>query len=162
MAVGFNLKMWRFMIRSETSGRQALTYQWLRKAPAGAAINGKFYVVGGFIRPANVNIGALQIYDPATNRWTSGSPMPTPRSSLTTVVIDGKLYAVGGGNGTTLVSTVEIYDPTSDTWTTGASAPTPRGLAAGGVIDSNLYITGGYNASEVIDGSLEVYIAVCP
>jgi N-acetylneuraminic acid mutarotase len=77
-------------------------------------------------------------------------------------VIDGTLYAVGGniafvGN----TPTVEIYGPASNTWTTGASEPTARHLGAAGVIDSKLYATGGYDTLN-INGSLEVYTAVCP
>ena len=125
----------------------------------GAALNGKLYVVGGIVRGANT--GALQIYDPATDRWTSGAPMPTPRSGLMTAVINGKLYAIGGNNGASL-ATVEIYDPATNTWTTGTPEPTARYGGAAGIIGSKIYVTGGYDASNVINGSLDVYTAVCP
>ena len=130
-------------------------------AGSGFALNGKFYVVGGFVRPANVNTGALQIYDPATNKWTTGPSMPTPRSGVMTAVINGKLYAIGGNNGVQL-SNVEIYDPATNTWTTGTAEPTARYGGAAGVIGSKIYATGGYDASNLINGSLDVYTAVCP
>jgi N-acetylneuraminic acid mutarotase len=79
-----------------------------------------------------------------------------------TAVIDGKLYVIGGNINGVNVSTVEIYDPASNTWTTGTSEPTARYGAAAGVIDSKLYATGGYDASNMINGSLEVYTADCP
>jgi len=37
-----------------------------------------------------------QIYDPATDTWTTGTAMPTPRQRLGVVVLNDTLYAIGG------------------------------------------------------------------
>jgi len=126
----------------------------------GDALNGKFYVVGGF--QGGVVTGTLQIYDPATNIWTQGAPLPTPRSGVRAAAINGKLYAIGGNINGVSVATVEIYDPSSNTWTTGTSEPTARYGGAAGVIGSKLYTTGGFDATGAINGSLDVYTAECP
>ena len=130
---------------------------------AGAALYGKFYVVGGSYRDSSSNYiqsNSLYIYDPSTNSWSTGAPMPTAREGASAVVVNGKLYVLGGDNGAEL-STVEIYDPASDTWTTGPALPTQVYLGAAGVIGSKIYITGGYNASGSINGNLYVLDTAC-
>ncbi len=86
-----------------------------------AAIDGTLYAVGGNARDA------LEAYDPATDTWTSKSPMPAgPRGGLGAAAINGILYAVGGRSGTVNVATLEAYDPLTNTWTMKAPMPTPR------------------------------------
>jgi len=36
------------------------------------------------------------VYDPETDTWTAGTPMPTPRWSLGVAVVNDELYAIGG------------------------------------------------------------------
>jgi outer membrane protein assembly factor BamB len=42
------------------------------------------------------SLDSVARFDPATRRWTELPPLPTPRSSHDSVILDGKLY-VGGG-----------------------------------------------------------------
>ncbi|MFL6402909.1 MAG: hypothetical protein ACJ71M_05480 [Nitrososphaeraceae archaeon] len=46
--------------------------------------------------------------------WTTGAPLPTPRSEIGDAALNGKVYIIAGfdetGQSTT---TVEIYDPIS-------------------------------------------------
>ena len=73
--------------------------------------------------------------------------MPTARSNLAVVVVDGTLYAVGGQGVSGYLQTVEAYDSNSDTWTTKTPMPTPRAGLSVGVVDGILYAIGGSNAS---------------
>jgi energy-converting hydrogenase Eha subunit A len=53
----------------------------------------RIYVIGGgdlFTYDLN------QIYDPATDTWTTGTAMPTPRQRLGVVAINDMIYAIGG------------------------------------------------------------------
>jgi hypothetical protein len=43
--------------------------------------------------------------------WRKRAEMPTPRAGLSTCVVNGKIYAIGGANDRQLLSTVEEYDP---------------------------------------------------
>lgn len=55
--------------------------------------------------------------------------MPTPRSALSTSVVDGNIYAIGGGwDSNQNVSTVEAYDRVTDTWMRKADLQ-PRDMA---------------------------------
>jgi N-acetylneuraminic acid mutarotase len=100
---------------------------------AGGVINGKFYVVGG--RGTGQSTNQLDVYDPASNTWSSRAPMPTARDGAAAAVHNGKLYVIGGRDvNAGWLRTVEVYDPVSNAWTTKAPMPTERtDLGAGRV-----------------------------
>jgi N-acetylneuraminic acid mutarotase len=63
-------------------------------------VNGKIYVIGGIAVAGTgnrQNLQTVEVYDPETDTWTQGVDMPTQRVGLSTSVVDGKLYAIGGG-----------------------------------------------------------------
>ncbi|NUQ63811.1 MAG: PKD domain-containing protein, partial [Pirellulales bacterium] len=119
-----------------------------------AAIGGRMYVVGGFIRnPSNWNTGEftgkLEIYNPGTNQWTTGTSMPTPRWDPAVAVVDGKLYVAGGLlSNSTVTSLVEVYDPASNRWSTAPSMPTARWYPQGATIDGKFYVASGTTGSQ--------------
>jgi hypothetical protein len=97
-------------------------------AYASAVVDNKIYVMGGI--PVNgqwMAINATQIYDPATDKWTMGAPLPTPVSyaaagATTGVMAPKRIYLMGGcinsgsGYGTDIN---QVYDPETDSWTAG-------------------------------------------
>jgi hypothetical protein len=85
--------------------------------------------------------------------------MPTARAALSTSVVDGKIYAIGGafsGGGAGL-STMEEYDPATDTWTTKASMPTARApFLSTSVVDGIIYVIGGASGQATVS-TVEAY-----
>jgi N-acetylneuraminic acid mutarotase len=78
--------------------------------------------------------------------WEAEPPMPTERLSLAaTAGIDGRIYAIGGGNATAnFLDTVEVYTPATKTWATAAPLPVRRDrLAAATGADGRIYALGG-------------------
>lgn len=68
-----------------------------------AVDHGRIFRVGGMAprnkpgEPAdNHSVAEAAVFDPASSRWESLPPLPEPRSSHDVVVLDGKLYVVGG------------------------------------------------------------------
>jgi Uncharacterized protein conserved in bacteria len=81
--------------------------------------------------------------------WTTKAPMPTHREQLGIGVVNGKLYAVGGFDGSYFFAKNEEYNPSTNTWETKAPMPTPREALGVGVIDNKLYAVGGYKSSPL-------------
>ena len=82
----------------------------------------------------------------AEENWTRKADLPTQRSSFDTCIVNGKIYAIGGGIegfGNLSVSTVEMYDPKTDIWERKADMPTPRSNASVSVVDGKIYAIGG-------------------
>ncbi len=64
-----------------------------------ATVGGKVYVFGGLTgteTESSYTLNITQIYDPATNTWTAGAPMPTARYLCTAAVVNDKIYVMGG------------------------------------------------------------------
>jgi hypothetical protein len=71
--------------------------------------------------------------------------MLTQESGLGVGVVNGVLYAVGGGGCTFggAHAVVEAYDPGTNAWTPKAPMPTPRVFHGVGVVNGVLYAVGG-------------------
>ena len=111
---------------------------------------GKIYVVGGYTGnwiPSN----NLFIYDPATNNWTVGNPMPTPRGSPNANFVNGILYVIGGDSYDHSQVVVEGYDPITTEWMTLSSMPISRHHAASAVVDGNIYVIGGRLTGSLVN-----------
>ena len=63
-----------------------------------AAVNGRIIVAGGRTGPGAMaeRVDVVEIYDPATGRWTRGAPLPAPRGGITGAVHAGCMFVFGG------------------------------------------------------------------
>ena len=135
----------------------------MRRGFSTSVVNGKIYVIGGStsslvsrgrqIRQGGI-LPTVEEYDPATNNWTRKADMPTARELLSTSVVNGKIYAIGGMINQVVhpggpnrsreilsipVPTVEAYDPLTDTWTKKADMPTARWNFSTSVVNGKIY-----------------------
>ena len=78
--------------------------------------------------------------------------MHEPRGLLGVAVVNGKIYAIGGNNGSGLVGTNEMYDSVTDTWKFKEPMPTPRGAFAIIVYQNKIYCIGGRTSNGVMIG----------
>ena len=97
----------------------------------------------------NINSYATTIgEDEIVDKWETKTPMPTSRNYLTSAVVDGKIYSIGGSLAfNNPLNTVEVYDPVSDSWETKASMPTSRDGLTSAVVNGKIYCIGGYDSS---------------
>ena len=103
-------------------------------------------------------IGITSLSMVAKGGWTRKADMPTARTGLSACVVDGKIYAIGGGPANQVVtSTVEQYDPATDTWIKKASMRTPRTFFGAGVVNGKIYGIGGYGSGGGHLSSVEEY-----
>jgi N-acetylneuraminic acid mutarotase len=134
-----------------------------------AEVAGKIYVLGGFAYPASgpaawQPIDNVWEYDPAADAWKALAPLPTKRGSPNAVVVDGKIYVIGGaglhpGSREPAVhparphralGTTEVYDPATNRWETRSAMPTARNHAAAGAVGGKIYVLGGRVGSAFI------------
>jgi hypothetical protein len=120
-----------------------------------AAVGGKIYAIGGNKYKSGVidEIGNwMEIYDPSTNTWTSGPPMPTPRFNLGITVVGSRIYVIGGSDiNRQPIDVVEYYDVNDGQWYND----TPLPVAAHGIravsIGNEIYVLGGRTSSGLLD-----------
>jgi len=95
----------------------------------------------------------------AEDTWTTKANMPTRRMGLSTCVVNGKIYAIGGGNSIEGAAsrTVEEYDPATDTWTKKADMPNRRYFHSASVVNGKVYVIGGAIAEMVTTRTMDEY-----
>jgi N-acetylneuraminic acid mutarotase len=124
---------------------------------ATVAYNSRIYVFGGLSNTEtenSVTLGTTQIYDPATDSWTSGAAMPTARYLATAVEVGGKIYVMGGRTIDSLgsggpVDKNEVYNPATDSWSTVRAMPTPNRGHMAAAWGTKIYVFGGNTGSYV-------------
>ena len=94
--------------------------------------------------------------------WDIGKNMSTARNELTAVVLNGKIYAMGGEDiaaGGGQKDSVEVYDIVKDRWINGivAHMPLPLDHTASAVYDGKIYVVGGYLEHKVPTDKLLIY-----
>ncbi len=120
----------------------------VRDHMAAGVLDGRLVVVGGRDGAIAALVDALEIYDPATDRWTTGAPIPTPRGGVAAAVgPDGRLHVLGGeGNPADAYGVFpdhEVWDPSTDTWEALGAMATPRHGMGAAFVDGTLWVPGG-------------------
>jgi len=113
-----------------------------------SAVDGKIYVIAGCEKQGWPNgfPPIVEEYDPATDTWSEKSPIPTARARLSTCVLDGKIYAIGGWPRH---GSVELYDPETDTWERKAPILVMAERLTTAAVDGKIYAFGGWAGGTV-------------
>ncbi|MDC1309875.1 immunoglobulin domain-containing protein, partial [Opitutales bacterium] len=91
-----------------------------------------------------------QVGQPKELVWEEKAPVSVARFAYDGVeVLDGKIYFVGGKDGSSAKNIAERYDPVTNTWETLAPMLAPRNGVATAVLDGKLYAIGGTGLSSV-------------
>ena len=124
-----------------------------RNSHAAAVIDGKIYVVGGRQyqkdrqgKRRNINVKALEVYDPKTNGWQTRAEMPLAQGGLAAAALNGKLYVFGGEQWfpeVKVFGNVWVYDPAHDRWAQGPNLKVPRHGLAAATVGSEIFVFGG-------------------
>ena len=85
-----------------------------------------------------------ELYDPASNTWSTTGSLNTARYYHTAVRLKtGKVLAIGGSTGTATTS-CELYNPSTGTWSNAASTNVARFFNTTTLLpDGKVLVTGG-------------------
>ena len=97
-------------------------------------------------------LDTTQIYDIATNTWTTGAPMPDTAGRYFPAAVyypgNDKIYVMGGFDGVTFSEQSQTweYDPVANTWNTSrAPIPVAMGGAGYSIVGQFAYLAGHWN-----------------
>jgi len=144
--------------------------------------DGRVLVTGGrtgSTAATGIVLATAEIYDPLTNEWTeTAGPMSVARRSHTaTLLPNGKVLIVGGGNGVSTttsqpIQSVELFDPATGLFTVIGNMLAPRSAHSAILLDDGtVLISGGStgtgtlfptNTAEVFDPADNSFTAVGP
>ncbi|MGI8855027.1 MAG: Kelch repeat-containing protein, partial [Thermomicrobiales bacterium] len=119
---------------------------------AATGAGGKLYALGGTPVAGNAVarpvLATVSVYDPATRRWSTAAPLPAARLGLATVTVGSNLYALGGQQNGTSLTTAERFDTQANTWSTLPAMPDARRNLAATSRENTIYALGGIGAAE--------------
>ena len=95
-----------------------------------------------------VCIGFTPVMAAEFNAWREKTDMPTARRVAPAIEVSGKIYVIGGWDGTNPLKIVEEYDPVTDTWTTKSNMPTARYSHKVAVVNDKIYAFGGRKSGD--------------
>ncbi|KAK5647250.1 hypothetical protein RI129_002142 [Pyrocoelia pectoralis] len=100
-------------------------------------------VCGGYDRIECLR--SVEQYIPESNTWKLAPPMREARGRHQIAILDDKVYAVGGSNGTTELDTVEMLDLSVGRWTNLPKLPLARSNLGVCELGGVIYCVGGWN-----------------
>jgi N-acetylneuraminic acid mutarotase len=135
-------------------------------------VNDKIYLIAGkeysntnpYYTQTNVN----EVYDPASDSWSTKTSIPTATFGYESATIEGKIYIIGGSQTITsqpqssaFVSANQVYDPKTGNWTSVANIPTLSSYGAAAATQdylapARLYLVGGYSQT-VLTSKTQIY-----
>jgi hypothetical protein len=131
------------------------TWQLIAKLPqlrgaGGAKLVGRqLHYFGGNPTDRVTNVGDHYIYDLDTGNWSTAAPMPDPKDHFSTVLLNDKIYAVGGEHGHDQLhqqmADVHAFDTVANNWTRLADLPTAKSHTEGATFgtDGKIVMAGG-------------------
>ncbi|XP_014782728.1 kelch-like protein diablo [Octopus bimaculoides] len=126
----------------------------------GCAVTGdnQIFVAGGTLRKVNYRgsqpeglSSNLVMFDQVSASWIVKARMKSPRTQFCLTIVDGYMYAIGGQDGTEVLSSVEQYNFLANEWISVAGLPQPLRCLASVAFRGNLYVFGGENNVKISD-----------
>jgi len=120
-----------------------------REASQTALFGGKIVLIGGHDRDEH-NIATCDLYDPARNGWSACSSLHLARSDFGLASVEDRLFAIGGGNLLTGVTTqtTEISGQSGEGWMDGRWLPFPREGMVVAVLGHIVWVIGGSSSDS--------------
>lgn len=120
-------------------------------AAGASTVKNKIYIAGGYHVLASgneISVDNLHIYDPETNTYEAGAPIPRAiDDQVQAVWKDSLIYLVTGWSDNGNYPDVQIYDPANDVWLEGTPVENNNIYkafgASGAIIGDTIYYTGG-------------------
>src|SRR4030095_14183528 len=90
--------------------------------------------------------------------WSTGKNMSTPREEINGVLLNGRIYVIGGSEDQNkITSKVDFYDTATDKWNSVRQLPSPRDHIGASAYDNKLFIVGGFDFHDRPTNQLLIY-----
>jgi len=113
-----------------------------------ATLRNRLHLFGG----QNLDYKALcelEVYDCLRDQWEFGASLKYPRRNCAATELEGRIYAIGGFDGSKILSHVEAYDARLKSWMLLDPLPTPRSSAMACAQGGKLWVLGGTSGTRL-------------
>eukprot|EP00102_Acyrthosiphon_pisum_P027562 XP_016664772.1 PREDICTED: kelch-like protein 2 [Acyrthosiphon pisum] len=118
-------------------------------------IRDKFvFIMGGVNISSSKSVCMLDVSSQSPS-WVPMADMIVKRNLLGVGVLDDCIYAIGGEDGDSVLSSVEVFDVSTQKWRMVSSMTIERSSFGVGVLNNRLYAVGGFRSTHL--RSVEYY-----
>jgi hypothetical protein len=121
----------------------------------GGIANGMLYLLGGVVTNGEYTNAVFYTQinaDGTLAGWNRTTPLPQSRSNFSAVTANGRIFVLGGWNGTSITNSFYITpvagDGTVGTWVAGTSLPASVDDLGAAVTPSYIFLSGGTGSSS--------------
>jgi serine/threonine protein kinase/N-acetylneuraminic acid mutarotase len=122
-----------------------------RQYSASTTVDGKLWVFGGIgVKSSSTT---TKVYDPGSNRWSTGPGLPLALHHFAAVTYDGDAVVIGGfipGEELTSEQSGRVYALRDGAWEQLPQLNHPRAAAAAAVVGDKIVVTGGQANGELV------------
>ncbi|XP_062240438.1 uncharacterized protein si:ch211-63p21.8 isoform X2 [Platichthys flesus] len=141
-------------LRSHTGIKKAMEWRRLGELPESArfshevaVLTGQLYVFGGKkYYGTDDTLTSVYRYDPHQNSWERLADMQQNRCLFSVVVLEGKMFSIGGHCDPEYIESVERYCPTSNSWSFTWPLDLPLSGHVAKVVQGQILVSGGMNS----------------
>ena len=134
------------------------------KSCTGVACDGLVYSLGGQPVQLPASVADVYVYNPETDSWLVGPPLPVAMQALAAVEHAGCIYACGGHSVGILAHPVSpsllMLDPRMRTWAILPAMPSHVIGAGAAMVSGRLYVAGGAGAYMRCQSTTQCYDVV--
>jgi len=127
----------------------------MTKSNIGKLFIGMVLLVGG--TDGTSNVGPAELFDPATETWTTSGQLREPRINHTANLLpDGTVVVTGGSRDTvpSVLTSTEIYNPATGQWTKSGRLTKRTTRATGTLLQSGeVLVAGGVAPHGITDSA---------
>ncbi|GIW21332.1 MAG: hypothetical protein KatS3mg068_0339 [Candidatus Sericytochromatia bacterium] len=117
------------------------------------AVNNKLYVIGGRDSSSTISdkVRIFDVNNPSLG-WTYGANLDIPTAYSASVVLNNKIYLMGGITPNGITNKVKIYDTTTNSWSNGLDMPLFPGFqgysnSASTVVGNQIFVISGISTN---------------
>jgi uncharacterized protein YjbI with pentapeptide repeats/N-acetylneuraminic acid mutarotase len=103
-------------------------------------VEGEIYLVAGY---GTSRKDTLLKFNPQTDKWVSLAPLDFARDRVASAVLNGRIYLIGGYDGTSKLKHVDVYDPATNSWNSAADLPEAIERSTAESFNGKIYLLGG-------------------
>ena len=126
--------------------------------------DGRVFVFGGYTsNTSRTPSQTTELYNPVTNSWTMGAPMPDSRQFYTaTLLLNGEVLIVGGSSATSTPGLLGnlLYNPVTNSWSHAANLATPRAFHTATLLPTgDVLVAGGLGSHGLLSDAQLYHVA---
>ncbi|KAB8080087.1 hypothetical protein EE612_000432 [Oryza sativa] len=124
-----------------------------RAYAAVATLKDHVFIFGGWNGIRSLWYNTVECYNRGANKWIGLPCLNHEKGHLAGATLNGKIFAIGGGDGSQSFSEVEMFDPAVGKWIYSLSMQQPRCAPAAAELNGVLYVIGGYDGNMYLQSA---------